>query len=276
MLGTVASFALMQTAGRELSGAHDVNAIMLYRSFVGLITIVPIALMFGGVSNIVTGRPVSHLTRNAIHFLGQMSWFYGIAHLAMADVSALNAMVPIFGIVLAILFMGERLSGPRIIAIAFGFVGVLAVIRPGVVPLEIATYITLSGSLFYAVSIVMMKALTQSEPPLRIIVYMMAIQFGIAVALAGGHVSLPSPVDLPWIVIVGVSGLTAHYCMARAVSIADASVVMPVTYLQLPLMAFVGLLFYAEQLDFYTLAGGCLIFAATYLNVVWSRPSSHN
>ena len=141
----------MQIAGRELSGEHDVNAIMLYRSLVGLITILPIALMFGGVNNIVTGRPVLHLTRNAIHFLGQMSWFYGIAHLAMADVSALNAMVPIFGIVLAIIFMGERLSGPRVIAIAFGFVGVLTVIRPGVVPLEIATYITLFGSLFYAV-----------------------------------------------------------------------------------------------------------------------------
>ena len=103
---------------------------------------------------------------------------------------------------------------------------------------------------------------------------MMAIQFGIALVLVGGHVPLPSLVDLPWIVVVGVSGLTAHYCMARAVSIADATVVMPITYLQLPLMAFVGLLFYAEQLDFYTLAGGFLIFAATYLNVIWSRPAS--
>lgn len=273
MLGTVASFGLMQLAGRELSGSHDVVMVMVYRSLVGLILILPIALVFGGVRVLATGKPLSHLLRNGVHFLGQMSWFYGIAHLALADVSALNAMVPIFGIVLAIVFMREALSGPRAFAVLCGFLGVLIVVRPGFVPLETATYVTLLGAWFYAVSIVMMKALTRSEPPLRIVLYMMAIQFCIALALAGGSIAMPSFADVPWVFIVGASGLTAHYCMARAVSIADASVILPISYLQLPVMALVGLTLYGEQLDFYTLGGGFLIFAATYLNVLWSKPS---
>lgn len=275
MLGTVASFALMQVAGRELSGAHDVVAIMLYRSLVGLILILPLALAFGGIQNLVTKRPLFHLSRNSIHFLGQMSWFYGIAHLALADVSALNAVTPIFGVVLAVIFMGEALSGARLLVILSAFAGVLIVVRPGLAPLEIATYVVLLGALFYAVSIVMMKALTQTEPPLRIVTYMMAIQFAIALTLSGGHVAAPSLGELPWIAIVGASGLTAHYCMARAVGVADASVVMPVTYLLLPTMAIVGLVFYGEQLDFYTLGGGGLIMAATYLNIIWAKPAAN-
>ena len=276
MLGTVASFALMQVAGRELSGAHDVNTIRLYRSLIGLVVILPFALAFGGMRNLITARPLGHLVRNGIHFLGQMSWFFGIAHLTLADVSALNAMTPIFGVVLAITFMGEALSRPRIAAIAVGFVGVLVVIRPGLIPLEIATGVTLAGALFYAVSVVLMKALTRTEPVLRIIVYMMAIQFVIALVVAGGEIVVPLAADIPWIIIVGASGLTAHYCMARAVSLADASVILPISYLQLPAMAIIGLVSYNEQLDFYTLAGGGLIFAATYLNVVWSRRRSAN
>lgn len=262
----------MQVAGRELSGDHDVITIMLYRSLVGLLLILPIALAFGGTNNILTSRPLSHLLRNSIHFLGQMSWFFGIAHLSLADVSALNAMVPIFGVMLAVAFMGERLSSTRLFIILCGLAGVLVVVRPGFIPLEVATYVSLAGAFFYAVSIVMMKALTRSEPPLRIMVYMMAIQFGIALILARGQIDIPNLIDVPWIVVVGASGLTAHYCLARAVSIADASVIMPISYLQLPAMAIVGLMFYAEQLDLYTLGGGCLIIAATYLNVIWSRP----
>ena len=272
MLGTVVSFALMQISGRELSSEHDVVAVMLYRSLVGLILVLPIALVFDGAQVLTTSRPFSHLLRNGVHFLGQMSWFYGIAHLALADVSALNAMVPIFGIVLAIVFMRETLSRPRLFAILCGFFGVLIVVRPGFVALEAATYVTLVGALFYAVSIVMMKALTRSEPALRIVLYMMAIQFCIALVLAGGYIAMPSLAEAPWVVIVGASGLTAHYCMARAVAIADASVILPISYLQLPVMAIVGLAFYGEQLDFFTLGGGFLIFAATYLNVLWSRP----
>ncbi len=271
MLGAVASFASMQIAGRELSGEHDAIAIMLYRGVVGVILMLPIALAFGGIKSITTRRPVGHLVRNAVHFLGQFCWFYGIAHLALADVTALSSTMPIFGVMLAVAFLGERLTLPRLIVILCGFVGVLMVVRPGLVPLEIATGITVLGALCYAISIVMVKALTATEPPLRIVFYMMAMQCGFAFVLTGDDVALPTLAEAPWVVIVGISGLTAHYCMARSVSIADASVIMPISFLQLPSMAMVGFAFYGEGLNPYTLGGGGLILGATYLNIIWSR-----
>ncbi|MBL6598834.1 MAG: DMT family transporter [Alphaproteobacteria bacterium] len=271
MLGAIASFASMQISGRELSSDHDALDIMLYRTIVGVVLMLPIALAFGGVANITTKRPLGHLIRNAVHFVGQYGWFFGVAHLTMADVTALNSVMPIFGVVLAVMFFGERPTPARLTVILCGFVGVLIVVRPGMVPIELATGITILGALCYAVSVVMVKALTSTEPALRIVFYMMAMQFVFALVLVGGDATMPDPSEFLWIIVVGISGLTAHYCMARSVAIADASVVMPISFLSLPFMAVVGLIFYDEGLDPFTLGGGGLILAATYLNIIWSR-----
>jgi drug/metabolite transporter (DMT)-like permease len=271
MLGAVVSFAAMQISGRELSGEHDAITIMLYRGLIGVALMLPIALAFGGVDNVITRRPLGHLVRNVIHFLGQFGWFYGVAHLALADVTALNSVMPIFGVLLAVIFLGERLTLPRLVVILCGFVGVLIVVRPGMVPMELATGITLMGALCYAASVVMVKALTTTEPPLRIVFYMMSMQCVFALVLTGGHIPVPAVTELPWIVVVGISGLTAHYCMAKSVSFADASVVMPINFLALPVMAAMGYAFYGEGLDPYTLGGGSLVLGATYLNIVWAR-----
>lgn len=274
MLGAVASFAGMQVAGRELSSGHDAFSILFYRSAVGSVLILPIALAFGGVSNLVTRRPGAHLVRNSIHFLGQYGWFFGIAHLAMADVTALTSSTPIFGVLLAMAFLGERLTWPRTMVIGCGFLGVMLIIRPGLVPVELAAGVTLLGAFCYAVSIVMVKALTATEPTLRIVFLMMALQSVMALVFTGGDVSRPGAGEWPWVIFVGIGGLTAHYCMARSVSVADASVVMPVNFLLLPFMALAGFLIYGEAVDPFTLAGGGLVLAATYLNVRWSNRRS--
>ena len=278
MLGAVASFAGMQIAGRELSADYDTAETLFYRSLVGLALITPIALAFGGVKNITTKKPLSHLFRNIVHFGGQFGWFYAVAYMAMADVTALTSTTPVFGVLLAVAFLGEKLTWPRALVIVSGFVGALIVVRPGMIPIEIATAAALGGAFCYAASIVMVKALTSTEPPLRIVFIMMAMQSVMAFALAGGVIDWPPMAQWPWVILVGACGLTAHYCMARSVSEADASVVMPINFLQLPSMALAGLLIYSEALDPFTLLGGAFILAATYLNIRWSsrrqRPSS--
>lgn len=274
MLGAVFSFMAMQVAARELSGDHDPFTILFYRSALGVALIFPIALAAGGARNLITRRLGAHVVRNAIHFFGQYGWFYGIAYLALADVTALTSTTPIFGVLLAVIFLGEKLTWPRAMVIACGFIGVLLVVRPGVVPIEFATGVTIMGAFCYATSIIMVKALTATEPPLRIVFLMMALQSLMALAFTGGDIALPSVDDAPWVICVGVGGLTAHYCMARSVSVADASVVMPVNFLQLPAMAVVGAALYAEAVDPYTLMGGGLILGATYLNIRWSNRRS--
>ena len=72
---------------------------------------------------------------------------------------------------------------------------------------------------------------------------------------------------LPWIIVVGVAALSGHYCMARALAIADAIVVVPMDFLRLPLIATVGFLFYSESLDWFVLAGGVVMFSGNFLNI---------
>ncbi len=273
MLATVASFAFMQVAGRKLQGAFEYDAyeVLFFRSAIGVVLILPTALIAGGLTNVTTRRPFAHLTRNVIHFCGQFGWFYGIAHLAMADVTALTSTTPVLGVTLAVAFLGERLTWPRAMVIGCGFLGVIMVLRPGVIPIELAAGVTLFGAFCYAVSITMVKAMTATEPPLRVVFFMMAIQSFIALALMGGQIETPVWAACPWLLLVGVCGLSAHYCMTKSLTMADASVVMPINFLQLPVMAIAGLLIYSEGLDPFTLAGGALILAASYLNILWSR-----
>jgi len=77
----------------------------------------------------------------------------------------------------------------------------------------------------------------------------------------------PSLAMLPWIMVVGVAALSGHYCMARALTIADAIVVVPMDFLRLPLIAAVGFLFYGESLDWFVLAGGVVMFSGNFLNI---------
>lgn len=267
MLATVASFVGMAVAGRELSADLTTSGVMFWRGLVGVLLVTPMALRAGGLRSLYTRRPLGHLGRNLVHFGGQFAWFYGLAWLTLAQVTSLNATTSIFGVVLAILFLGERMTLDRFVVICAGFLGALIVLRPGFIPIEFASFVVLAGALCYATAIVMVKSLTATEPPMRIVFWMMAIQTPLAFFLFLPEWSWPAAADLPWIVVVGAAGVSAHYTMTRALGLADASVLMPINYLQLPVMAIVGAVSYGEPPDAFTLGGGAIILAATWFNV---------
>ena len=91
--------------------------------------------------------------------------------------------------------------------------------------------------------------------------------FGLICAGYDGDIALPSLQTLPWVVLIGCAGLLAHFCLTKALSIAPASVVMPIDFVRLPVIAIVGMLLYAEPLDALVFVGAAFIFAANYLNI---------
>ena len=129
-----------------------------------------------------------------------------------------------------------------------------------------------AGSLFFAIQFILTKKLTSSESPLAILFWMSVVQtpFCLAAALPGWV--MPPPADLPWIVLIGVGSFTAHYCITRAMKLADAMVVVPVDYFRLPLIAVVGATFYGEPFDAMVFVGAGLIFiGVTYSTARESR-----
>jgi len=249
MCGTLVSFSAMAVAIRELSASQGTFQILAWRSIVGLAVLVPVALLRGR-GLLATRQLRWQVRRNLVHFLGQAGWTYGIAVLPLTVVFTLEFTMPAWTALLAVLFLGERLSRGRALAIAGGIAGVVVILRPDVALPDPAALIVLAAAMAYAAAHTMTKQLTRSDGALAILFWMSAIQLplgaGVALALAGGDWPLPGWVAAPWIALVGLAALAAHFCLARALKLADATVVMPLDFLRLPLIAGVGAVLYGE------------------------------
>jgi len=271
MVGTVLSFSLMGVCGRELSAELNTFQILFWRSLVGSIAILPLIHHLGW-RHTRTSRPGMQIARNLFNFAGQYGWFYAVGVISLAEVFALEFTTPIWTAMLAFLFLKERLTWTRISAIALGFTGMLLITRPGVETIHPAAFAVLGAAIAYAASYIMIKILTETDHPLTILVYMGLVHTPIALAFSIDGWIWPSMDLWHWIILVGLTGLSAHYCMARAFQQADAMLVVPLDFLRLPLIAGIGYLVYNEALNPWVLGGAVLVFAANYLNIRLALP----
>lgn len=155
----------------------------------------------------------------------------------------------------------------RWLAIALGLAGVLLILRPGTVPLTGATLAVLTSALCYGGSAVMVKLLTRTDSPWAIVFNMGLIQLPLGLVPTLFTWVTPRVADVPWLVGLGVSALAAHYGMARAFTLADITVVLPIDFLRLPVVALIGALAYSETPTLATLTGAAIIFGGNYYSV---------
>ena len=269
MLGAVGSFLVMAVAGRELAAELDTFEIMAYRSVIGFV-IVCVLIWFSKArfSQIKTNRPGVHIVRNIFHFAGQNMWFYAVAIIPFAQLVALEFTNPIWVALLAPLLLSEKITRWRIFAAAIGFCGVLIVARPGSAPFEWGHAAALGSALGFAMNTIFTKELLRSDTTLCVLFWMTLSQclMGFLGAAPGG-MALFSLAMTPWVIIVGLCGLTAHYSLTSALASAPATVVAPMEFIRLPVMAIVGMMLYAEQLEIAVFVGGTVILAGNLLNI---------
>jgi len=260
MTGAIASFTLMGVAGRELSTEVDTYGILFFRSVVGLLVVATL-LQLNGWHLARTRRLRTHLFRNIVHYGGQFGWFFGISLLPLAQVFALEFTVPIWGLLLASVFLKEQLTPARIGAVVIGLAGLIVILRPGFIPISVAVVAVLAGALCYAISHIVTKSLVADDAPLAILFYMTIVQLPIGLVAAWPTLTLPSASLWPWVVIVGLTALSAHYCLAKALASGDASIVLPIDFLRLPVIAIVAALLYGEAIDTWLFIGAALMVA---------------
>jgi len=266
MMGTLASFMVMAIAGRELAGELSTFQILFFRSVIGLL-IIGYLLHLNGWHQIRTGATKTHILRNIAHFGGQFGWFYGLAFIPLAEVFAIEFTVPVWTAILAVFILGERMSGPRLIAIGLGITGMLIIVRPGMEVMKPAALAVLAGAICYSIAYIKTKKLAHIDSPLCILFYMTVIQLplGLIPAIYDWH--WPSLSVWPWIMLVGVTALTAHYCITRAMQLMDATVVVPMDFLRLPLIAGVGYLLYSEPLDWAIICGALIMLIGNFISI---------
>ncbi|MEM1273940.1 MAG: DMT family transporter [Pseudomonadota bacterium] len=276
MIGAIVSFSSMAVAGREAGPSFDTFEIMTYRSAIGLVIVTAVIFATGRQHQIRTRHLGLHTARNIAHFTGQNLWFYAVTVVPLAQVFAIEFTSPLFVIALAALFLGERLTWMKIAAGLIGFLGVLVVLRPGTAPLSLGHLSVAAAAFGFAVTAIFTKRLTVLEQIAGIMFWLTALQllFGIGVALIyDGQISWPTGADWIPLGIIAIAGLSAHYCLTTALTLAPASVVMPLDFVRLPAIAIVGMAFYDEPLSIAVLLGAAMIFGANYLNIIASQRS---
>ncbi len=269
MTGTLVSFMAMAVGGRELSAELSIFEILFFRSLTGLVIVGAVLLKKHRRSiNPFRSPFISiHILRNLAHFGGQYGWFYGLAFIPMAEVFAIEFTVPVWTALMAAFLLKERLTPPRITAVGLGIAGMLIILRPGFSAVTAAALAVLGGAVCYAFSHTLTRRLAQVDSPLIILFYMTLIQLPLGFGPAMGSWVTPAPAVWPWLLVVGVTALSGHYCMARAFALADATVVVPMDFLRLPLIAVVGYLFYGEPIDGFVLGGAVVMLAGNIVNI---------
>ena len=269
MLGAIASFSAMAVAGRAVSHALDTFEIMTYRSLVGIVVLWVILTLTGQWRQVTRRSFGTHVVRNAAHFTGQNLWFYAVTAIPLAQVFALEFTSPIWVVLLSPLILGEPLTRLRLMSVLAGFVGILIVARPSPDTISPGLIAAASSAVFFALSVMYTRLLTRTETVLCIMFWLTLMQavFGIIFSAWDGDMVAPSAQTLPWLVLIGLAGLLAHYCLTSALAIAPATVVVPIDFVRLPTIAIVGMLLYGEALDAWVFIGAAVIFAANYANI---------
>lgn len=200
--------------------------------------------------------------RGAMHALGVALWFYAMARLPMAEVTAMNYLTPVYVAVGAALFLGEPMKARRMLAIGVALVGALVILRPGfreIAPAHLAILVT---ALVFSVSYLIVKLLSAEVPPAMQVAF---LSLGVTVFLAPfalvGWVP-PTAAQVGWLFVVAALATAGHYTMTLAFAAAPMAVTQPVTFLQLLWASLVGMIFFAEPVEMPVIAGGVLIVAA--------------
>ncbi|OCW56433.1 DMT family transporter [Hoeflea olei] len=269
MIGSITSFSTMAVAGRYVSGVHSTFEIMTFRSLTGFVIVLALAAANRRMWEIRTERLRLHFFRNLFHFTGQNLWFFALASIPLAQVFALEFTSPVWVIVLSLLFLGERVTAYRVVAAALGFAGILVVARPDFGALEPGLMTAALSAVFFAGTIIMTKALTRHESIVSILFWLTGLQmgFGLVCLALQSTIVWPTLSTAPWLLVIGVSGLMAHYCLTTALSLAPASFVMPIDFTRLPVIAVVGMVLFGEKADLLILLGGGLIILANWINI---------
>ncbi|MBA1144234.1 DMT family transporter [Mesorhizobium neociceri] len=264
---SIASFLAMSVAGRATTAELNVFQVLELRSVIGFFILLPLVMMSGGFAAMRTQRPLAHIARNVIHYTGQAAWLYALTLIPLAVLISIEFTTPIWTAILAVSFLGERLSRPRLAAIVLGLIGVVVIVRPGVGSMDPGHLVVLGAAVCFGISLVLVKSLTRTDSVVRIIFWMLVIQSAVGLAPALYEWRNPSLALWPWIFVIAFTGMSSHFCLARALVYADATIISPMDFLRVPLSALVGWLLYSEQIDIFTAGGAALILMGNLLNL---------
>jgi len=264
MMQAACWFAVSIALVRYLSDYMSTLEITWIRQVLGALIMLPWLMQGGGLALFRTKKPWTHFGRGMFSYLGMLLSYYSVTLISIAESNALQFTLPFFTFFYAMWLLRERINVHRWIAMAVGFAGVMVIIRPGFAAVNLGVFVALGAAATYGLSDVMTRLLSRTDHTNLIMFYtfLMPVPFGLIPALFVW--SWPDWPQIVAIIVFAASSTLASYSLTRAYAIAEASVVSPVLYVRLPLVAALGWYFFAQTTDIWTWVGSAIIFAATY------------
>lgn len=265
MMATGVLFVAVTGIVRHLGTDMSPVQAAFIRYLFGLILLLPVFIRMGSLLRAPSVLGL-HAARGVIHGIGVMLWFFAMARIPIAEVTALGFTAPIFTTLGAALFLGERLHLYRIGAVLMGFGGALVVLQPGFQSINIGSIAQLTAAPLFACSFLLAKRLTSVESSTAIVAYLSVFVTLVLLPPALIVWRTPTLVELGWLLVTASCATAGHYTLTQAFRAADITVTQPIQFLQLVWATLLGLLVFGEQPEVWTWVGGGMVVAsATFI-----------
>jgi drug/metabolite transporter (DMT)-like permease len=259
MVGGIGAFATMDALVKWLTSDYPVAQIIALRSWFGLPVLFLVVHLEGGVRALRSRRPFAHLGRYLLVLGLSFSFFWALSQMKLVDAVAITFAAPILITALSVPLLGEVVGWRRWAAIAFGFAGVLVMLRPGMGVFQWAALVVLASAIFYSLLMITTRALKSTESTASLIFYPQAGMSLTGIAIAPAVWTPPTAPDLLLFALAGTFGSVGILCLTHAFRLAPAAVVSPFEYTALIWATALGFLLWSELPDAITVAGAAIV-----------------
>ncbi len=272
-LGMMAGLGGVSIAVRALKSDIELQELLFFRAFIGLL-VITVIMAPRGWRILIPRRPGLQLVRNMLHVSAQYCVYFAILIVPLAEVVAIEFTVPLITALFAAVMIKEKIDRLRWIGMVTGFVGVLFVVRPVFQDVPAAILIAIFGAILFSLNSVLVKVLSEVEDAGTMVFVMNFIQTLILIIPTYYVWVTPEWHHVPWLMLLGLSGLFAHYCLSRALAIADTSIVLPLDFLRMPFIAMIAYWVWGETFSPWTAVGAVIIFGSSYFAIMRERKGS--
>ena len=268
MLGFIINITIMALCIKELSYKYSSFEIQNFRNFFSIIILLIIFFMNKN-TKLNSYQLKNNFIRNIFHFIGQSCWTWGLTILPLALVFSLEFTMPIWASIIAILFLKEQITLNKILFLIIGLIGTFTILLPDTNHISIYNIIVLFSAIAYAFAHNFTKKLTKTDSILSILFFMSLFQLPLSFigSLIIGEINFYILNELPLIIFLTITSLLAHLSLSSALKNSDASIILPIDYIRLPLIAFIGWYYYNEIMTNNIIIGSCLIIFGAILFV---------
>jgi drug/metabolite transporter (DMT)-like permease len=261
MVCSAAMFACMAAMIRLASSQLHAFEIAFFRNFFGFVFALPL-LFHHGLGILKTDKLSLYVGRCLIGIVSMLCGFYAIVHLPLAKAVTISYSTPLFVTILAVLFLGEMVRLRRWTAVGLGFIGVLVIMRPGADTFDANTLVALTAAVLSAIVAISIKVLSRTEKPDAIVLWTTMLWVPLSLVPALFVWTWPTGWTWAWIIGAGFFGTAGHMFWTRALKRGDASMLTPISFMQVPFVAVLAWWLFDETVTAWTAAGAAIIFLA--------------